>query len=189
MNSGRWTGAPALDAVGTSSDSPPTANGLIAWSTYSQQALPRYELPLTTNGLPDDLRPAAQASAAVSIPGLPGVAVPDATAAVKTTRALTDSLLQAKAATLAGDKLPPAEVTQAAAKIKSARGTFDVDLRDFKWVILTNTEDASPLAMEAVQTLEVAAVQQLQVQHPDPADPGDFPDHMNLLRAFAWWET
>ncbi|WP_411107155.1 transposase [Streptomyces sp. cmx-4-9] len=79
--------------------------------------------------LPDDLRPAAQASAAVSIPGLPGIAVPDATAAVKTARALTDSLLQAKAASLAGDKLTPAEVTQAAARIKAARGTFDTAVK------------------------------------------------------------
>lgn len=79
--------------------------------------------------LPDDLRPAAQESAAVSIPGLPGVAVQDGTAVVKATRALTDDLLRAKAATLAGDKLTPSEVTQAAAKIKSARGTFDVAVK------------------------------------------------------------
>ncbi|MFE1578217.1 ParB N-terminal domain-containing protein [Streptomyces fradiae] len=75
--------------------------------------------------LPDDLRPVAQAAAAVSIPGLPGVAVPDATATVKTVRALTDSLLRAKAASLAGDKLTPSDVTQASAKIKAARSTFD----------------------------------------------------------------
>lgn len=50
--------------------------------------------------LPDDLRPAVQESAAVSIPGLPGVAVQDGTAVVKATRALTDDLLRAKAATL-----------------------------------------------------------------------------------------
>ncbi|MGW2476565.1 transcriptional regulator [Streptomyces sp. NPDC001665] len=79
--------------------------------------------------LPDDLRPAAQDSAAVSIPGLPGVAVQDGTAVVKATRALTDNLLKAKAAALAGAKLTPAEVAQAAAKIKSARGTFDVAVK------------------------------------------------------------
>ncbi|MGW3525446.1 transcriptional regulator [Streptomyces olivaceus] len=79
--------------------------------------------------LPDDLRPAAQDSAAVSIPGLPGVAVQDGTAVVKATRALTDNLLKAKAAALAGAKLTTAEVTQAAAKIKSARGTFDVAVK------------------------------------------------------------
>ncbi|WP_097873531.1 ParB/RepB/Spo0J family partition protein [Streptomyces sp. ms184] len=79
--------------------------------------------------LPADLRPAAQDSAAVSIPGLPGVAVQDGTAVVKATRALTDNLLKAKAAALAGAKLTPAEVTQAAAKIKSARGTFDVAVK------------------------------------------------------------
>ncbi|MER5309626.1 ParB/RepB/Spo0J family partition protein [Streptomyces sp. NPDC002773] len=79
--------------------------------------------------LPDDLRPVAQAAAAVSIPGLPGVAVPDATATVKTIRALTDSLLRAKAESLAGDKLAPSDVTQAAAKIKAARNTFDVAVK------------------------------------------------------------
>ncbi|WP_438310271.1 transcriptional regulator [Streptomyces sp. HUAS TT3] len=79
--------------------------------------------------LPDDLRPVAQAAAAVSIPGLPGVAVPDATATVKAIRALTDSLLRAKAASLAGDKLTPSDVTQAAAKIKAARSTFDVAVK------------------------------------------------------------
>ncbi|NJQ14706.1 ParB/RepB/Spo0J family partition protein [Streptomyces bohaiensis] len=79
--------------------------------------------------LPDDLRPAAQESAAVSIPGLPGVAVQDGTSVVNATRALTDDLLRAKAATLAADKLTPSEVTQAVAKIKSARGTFDVAVK------------------------------------------------------------
>ncbi|KAF0651685.1 hypothetical protein K701_01765 [Streptomyces fradiae ATCC 10745 = DSM 40063] len=79
--------------------------------------------------LPENLRPVAQAAAAVSIPGLPGVAVPDATSTVKTIRALTDSLLQAKAASLAGDKLAPSDVTQAAAKIKAARSTFDVAVK------------------------------------------------------------
>ncbi len=40
-----------------------------------------------------------------------------------------------------------------------------------------------PLAVEAVQAREVAAVEQLQVQHPDLPDPGDFPDH---LGSFGW---
>lgn len=79
--------------------------------------------------LPDELKPEAQESAAVSIPGLPGVAVPDATAAAKTTRALTDTLLQAKAAAQAGDKLEPAAVAQADALIKTARKTFDVAVK------------------------------------------------------------
>ncbi|MFC9280207.1 transcriptional regulator [Streptomyces collinus] len=76
--------------------------------------------------LPEQLRPAAQQSAAVAIPGLAGVAIPDATAAVKTTRALTDALLQAKAAAQAGGTLEPAAVAEADALIKSARKTFDV---------------------------------------------------------------
>ncbi|MET7735160.1 transcriptional regulator [Streptomyces sp. NPDC005402] len=79
--------------------------------------------------LPDELRPAAQESAAVSIPGLTGVAIPDATATVKTTRALTDSLLQAKAAAQAGDMLDAATVTKADGLIKSARKTFDAAVK------------------------------------------------------------
>ncbi|MEW2807273.1 transcriptional regulator [Streptomyces massasporeus] len=79
--------------------------------------------------LPDELRPAVQESAVVSIPGLEGVAIPDATAVVKTTRALTDALLQAKATAQAGDKLGAGAVTQADALIKSARRTFDVAVK------------------------------------------------------------
>ncbi|MEU6655885.1 transcriptional regulator [Streptomyces sp. NPDC046900] len=79
--------------------------------------------------LPDELRPAAQQSAAVSIPGLAGVQIPDATAAVKTTRALTDALLQAKAASQAVGKLEAPAVAEADALIKSARKTFDVAVK------------------------------------------------------------
>jgi len=39
-----------------------------------------------------------------------------------------------------------------------------------------------PLTVKAVQTLEVATVQQLQVHHPDLADAGNFPDHVALPR-------
>ncbi|WP_433555824.1 transcriptional regulator [Pseudonocardia xinjiangensis] len=79
--------------------------------------------------LPDELRPTAQDSAAMPIPGLPGVAVPDATALVKTTRALTDALLQAKAVAQAGEKLGPSAITDADSVIKSARKTFDVAVK------------------------------------------------------------
>ncbi|ARQ72539.1 hypothetical protein [Streptomyces marincola] len=78
--------------------------------------------------LPEELRPVVQESAAVAIPGL-DVAVPDAAAAVKTTRALTDALLQAKAASQAGGKLGTAEVAEADRLIKVARKTFDVAVK------------------------------------------------------------
>lgn len=79
--------------------------------------------------LPDNLRPAIQKSEPVSIPGLPGVAMPDATSAVKTTRALTDSLLQASAKTRAGDKLVPSAVAAADNLMKTARKTFDAAVK------------------------------------------------------------
>lgn len=79
--------------------------------------------------LPDELRPVTQDSAVVEIPGLEGVSVPDATAAVKSMRALTDSLLQAKATAMAGDKLDAAAATRAGELIKSARKTFNVAVK------------------------------------------------------------
>lgn len=79
--------------------------------------------------LPTELRPAVQEPAAVQIPGLVGVAVPDASAAVKTTRALTTTLLQAKAVAQAGDQQAPSVVADADALIKTARSTFDVAVR------------------------------------------------------------
>ncbi|MHC5261360.1 ParB N-terminal domain-containing protein [Streptomyces sp. UC4497] len=75
--------------------------------------------------LPRELKPAAQESASVAIPGLPGVAVPDASAEVKTARALTDALLQAKATAQGGDTLTAAETAAADGLLKAARGTFD----------------------------------------------------------------
>jgi ParB-like chromosome segregation protein Spo0J len=79
--------------------------------------------------LPADLRPSVEASAPVQIPGLSGVAVPDGTAAVKTTRALTDALLQAKAVAQSGDQHGAAAVAKADALIKTARSTFDAAVK------------------------------------------------------------
>ncbi|MCA2218428.1 transcriptional regulator [Jidongwangia harbinensis] len=79
--------------------------------------------------LPNDLRPAVQEGATVSIPGLPGVAVQDASPVVKTTRALTDSLLQASAKARAGEKIAPAAVAEADGLMKTARKTFDAAVK------------------------------------------------------------
>ncbi|MFE2315503.1 transcriptional regulator [Streptomyces sp. NPDC059441] len=79
--------------------------------------------------LPEELRPAAQESSAVAIPGLPGVEVQDGTAAVKTTRALTDVLLQARAASQASGRLDDASIAAADKIVKSARKTFDVAVK------------------------------------------------------------
>nr|BFE76828.1 hypothetical protein GCM10020092_101290 [Actinoplanes digitatis] len=79
--------------------------------------------------LPEDLRPAVQEGTPVSIPGLPGVAIQDATAVVKSTRALTDSLLRASAKARAGDKLVPSTVAEADSLMKTARKTFDAAVK------------------------------------------------------------
>lgn len=79
--------------------------------------------------LPDGLRPTSPKPVVTSIPGLTEVSVPDATPAVKTTRALTDVLLQAKAAAQAGAKLSAAQVVEADSIIKTARRSFDTAVK------------------------------------------------------------
>ncbi|NKR63145.1 hypothetical protein GS486_06335 [Rhodococcus hoagii] len=79
--------------------------------------------------LPEELRPSVEKPTVTAIPGLPGVEMQDATSAVKTTRALTDALLRAKATALAGEKIEPLAVTEADKLIKTARETFDVAVK------------------------------------------------------------
>lgn len=78
--------------------------------------------------LPDALKPAPQATSAVSIPGLPGVAVQDAAVDVKAARALTDQLLRAKAVSRGG-AATGAEISAVDGLLKSARGAFDVAVK------------------------------------------------------------
>ncbi|MBN8226007.1 hypothetical protein JYK02_00620 [Corallococcus macrosporus] len=75
--------------------------------------------------LPEPMKPDVKGPSKLKVPGLPGVSVPDAAPTTKITKALTDSLLQAKALAQAGGKAPPATVEKAAAQIKAAKEAFD----------------------------------------------------------------
>lgn len=79
--------------------------------------------------LPEILKPAVEAEAMVSIPGLPGVTASTGTAKVKAARALTDQLLQAEAQAQAGTKLDAKAVRAADEIRKTARRTFDVAVK------------------------------------------------------------
>ncbi|NLE80723.1 MAG: hypothetical protein GX610_14295 [Rhodococcus sp.] len=75
--------------------------------------------------LSPELTPTIGETAAVSIPGLPGVAVPDTDASVKKVRALTDSLLRARATLESADTTASAaEVKEAAELIEDAKKVF-----------------------------------------------------------------
>ncbi|MFI6325533.1 transcriptional regulator [Nonomuraea sp. NPDC050556] len=74
--------------------------------------------------LPESIKPEVK-SAPVNIPGLDGLTVPDATPTAKATRALTDTLLKAKATALAGSKVSTTQVTEAAEKLRAAKDSFD----------------------------------------------------------------
>jgi len=79
--------------------------------------------------LPEELRPANQGSGSVAIPGLPGVVVDDAPPEVKTTRALTDKLLQAAASRAAKEGVETEEAKKADNVMKSARKAFDIAVK------------------------------------------------------------
>ncbi|GAA1157904.1 hypothetical protein GCM10009630_65100 [Kribbella jejuensis] len=79
--------------------------------------------------LPADLRPSTEEPTSVAVPGLIGISVQDATTGVKATRALTDSLLQAKAAAQAGEHLSAAKVAEAERLMKVGRETFKVAVK------------------------------------------------------------
>ncbi|AUH41345.1 hypothetical protein [Streptomyces sp. CMB-StM0423] len=79
--------------------------------------------------LPDELRPGTAEAADKAIPGLPGVVLPAEPEPVRAVKALTDTLLQAKAAQQADGQLEPPLVAAANEKITKARETFDVAVR------------------------------------------------------------
>jgi ParB-like chromosome segregation protein Spo0J len=78
--------------------------------------------------LPEELRQTAHAAGTVEIPGLPGVEVSGASAAVEMARALTDSLLKASARMRNGTDVST-EATNASKQVKLARQTFDVAVK------------------------------------------------------------
>lgn len=74
--------------------------------------------------LPPELTPEIGETAAVTVPGLPGVTVPGADVSVKKVRALTDTLLQARATLESADSASAPEVKRAVALIDAAKTTF-----------------------------------------------------------------
>lgn len=79
--------------------------------------------------LPTRFTANVDSSGSVEIPGLPGATAPDASETVKRTRALTDSLLKAKAISEAGNKAKPTEMAEASEILSGVRATFDVALK------------------------------------------------------------
>ncbi|MGW0024710.1 hypothetical protein [Rhodococcus sp. NPDC003383] len=77
--------------------------------------------------LPQELEPKVDKKpAAVTIPGLSGVAVPDAELGVKKVRALTDALLRAKAVLESGDSTTtPQDLKAAVSTLADAKKAFD----------------------------------------------------------------
>lgn len=79
--------------------------------------------------LPAPLKPTVQPSAPVSVPGLDDLTVPDKAPKAKASKALTDSLLKAKAAAQLADGENSAKVTAATNLLKTAIGSFDRALK------------------------------------------------------------
>nr|WP_062339881.1 ParB/RepB/Spo0J family partition protein [Herbidospora sakaeratensis] len=80
--------------------------------------------------LPSFARPSVEDSSSVSIPGLPGVVVPDSAPATKAARTLTDQVLKARAtASLTAPGADIGQVTQASQVITAVRDSFEGALK------------------------------------------------------------
>lgn len=75
--------------------------------------------------LPAELKPQKTVRERLSVPGIPGVALPAQSSKAAAVEDLTDSLLRAKAVVSNSAKSAPGEITQATALIKTAHKTFD----------------------------------------------------------------
>jgi hypothetical protein len=135
--------------------------------------------------LPDELKPAVQEPESVSIPGLPGVTVTDATSGAKTTRELTNRLLQAKAIAQAGDKLSPAQVSEADQLIKSARDVFDraVDLAGRDVSLLKRQVAVSERLTDAADYINQCVAEFAEAKAKRALDEDTFDDALLTLRA------
>ncbi|MFF4383644.1 transcriptional regulator [Kitasatospora sp. NPDC001547] len=134
--------------------------------------------------LPADLRPApAQVTPAVAIPGL-GRTVQAAGASVAAAKALTDSLLQAKAVKAAGAAATPEEQTAAAAVLDRTRDVFNEALefagKDFR---LRKKRLAAPdRVTDACKDLEQCVTDLVLARGNGSLDEGAFDDALLKLR-------
>ncbi|SFR24271.1 hypothetical protein SAMN04488564_107383 [Lentzea waywayandensis] len=135
--------------------------------------------------LPDDLKPVVQEPASVSIPGLPGITVPDATSQTKTTRELTNTLLRAKAIAQAGDKVSAGEVSRADQLMKSARGVFDkaVDLAGQNARLLKRQVAVSERLTDAADYVNQCVAEFAEARAKHALDEDSFDDALLTLRA------
>jgi hypothetical protein len=135
--------------------------------------------------LPDELKPAVQAPTSVSIPGLPGVTVTDATSEVKATRELTNLLLKAKATAQAGDKVAPDQVSKADHLIKSARDVFDkaVDMAGQNARLLKRQVAVSERLTDAADYVNQCVAEFAEARAKQALDEDAFDDALLTLRA------
>ncbi|MEV6718749.1 transcriptional regulator [Lentzea sp. NPDC051208] len=135
--------------------------------------------------LPAELKPAIQETASVSIPGLPGVTVPDATSEAKTTRELTNLLLRAKATAQAGEKVSAAEVSEADKLMKSACAVFDkaVDLAGQNARLLKRQVAVSERLTDAADYVNQCVAEFAEAKAKHALDEDAFDDALLTLRA------
>lgn len=134
--------------------------------------------------LPEGIKPAEQSSAPVTIPGLAGVSVPGAAPVVKVTKALTDSLLRAKAAAQSVSPGDATSVTTASETLKAAKDSFDRALtpagRDVR---LQQRKLAAPERLsDACDDIELCAGELAQARATRALDEGAFDDAVIRLR-------
>jgi hypothetical protein len=135
--------------------------------------------------LPATIRPQVRDTGPISIPGLAGVSVPDAAPAAKVTKALTDSLLQAKSTVQSRAKADLASVSAAAETLAKAKAAFDRALepagRDMR---LQQRKLAAPERLsDACDDIELCAGELAQARSRRALDEEAFDDAVIRLRA------
>ncbi|MDJ0412822.1 hypothetical protein [Rhodococcus opacus] len=134
--------------------------------------------------LADIIKPQKQTTSSVAIPGLVGVSVPDATPTAKSTKALTDTLLRAKATAQSVGTSTPGRITEAATTIKIAKDSFDRALtpagRDVR---LQQRKLAAPERLsDACDDIELCAGELAQARATRALDDAAFDDAVLRLR-------
>lgn len=135
--------------------------------------------------LPEAIRPPVQVSTQVSVPGLPGLALPGAAPLAKTTKLLTDNLLQAKAAAQAGvGRGTLVEVTAAADTINAAKAAFNKALEPAgKDVRLQQRKLAAPERLtDACDDIDLCTGELAQAMANRALDEAAFDDAVIRLR-------
>jgi hypothetical protein len=144
---------------------------------------PDFHQRFLSSRLPESVKPQESAPAAVAIPGL-NRTVQAASAEVDAARALTDSIVRAKAVQVSPSKVTPEQLTEASHKLTTMKKAFDEALefagKDYR---LRKKRAAAPdRVLDACKDLEQCVTDLVLARGNGSLDEGAFDDALLALR-------